>query len=192
MSAVPATKFVSVAEYLQIEETAVEKSAYFKGEVFGMSGRSIAHNIISTNTTALLWNFLRDKPCRIFNSDQKVRIEANSLITYPDVSILCGEPELWNNRTDMILNPTVIIEVLSPSTAGYDQGDKFKLYRDIPSVKEYILIVSTEQMVQRYLKQAPHQWSFSDTREAEALFEVETIGFSCPVKELYRNVDFQP
>lgn len=191
MSAVPATKFVSVSEYLQIEETAVEKSEYYKGEVFGMSGGSIAHNTISTNTTALLWNFLRDKPCRVFNSDQKVRIEANSLITYPDVSILCGEPELWNNRTDMILNPTVIIEVLSPSTAGYDQGDKFKLYRDIPSLKEYILIASTEQMVQRYLKQAPHHWAFSDTRDAEAMFEVETIGFSCPVKELYRNVDFQ-
>ncbi|WP_158069932.1 Uma2 family endonuclease [Cnuella takakiae] len=182
---------MSLAEYLQMEETAVEKSEYYKGEVFGMSGGSIAHNTISTNTTALLWNFLRDKPCRVFNSDQKVRIEANSLITYPDVSVLCGEPELWNNRTDMILNPSVIIEVLSPSTAGYDQGDKFKLYRDIPPLKEYILIASTEQMVQRYVKQAPHHWAFSDTRDAEGLFQVETIGFSCPVKELYRNVDFQ-
>ncbi|OLY91533.1 Endonuclease, Uma2 family (restriction endonuclease fold) [Cnuella takakiae] len=191
MSAVPATKLMSLAEYLQMEETAVEKSEYYKGEVFGMSGGSIAHNTISTNTTALLWNFLRDKPCRVFNSDQKVRIEANSLITYPDVSVLCGEPELWNNRTDMILNPSVIIEVLSPSTAGYDQGDKFKLYRDIPPLKEYILIASTEQMVQRYVKQAPHHWAFSDTRDAEGLFQVETIGFSCPVKELYRNVDFQ-
>lgn len=190
MSAVPATKLVSVAEYLQMEEMAVEKSEYYRGEVFGMSGGSIAHNTISTNATALLWNFLRDKPCRVFNSDQKIRIEANSLITYPDVSILCGEPELWNNRTDMIQNPAVIIEVLSPSTAGYDQGDKFTLYRDIPSLQEYILIASTKQLVQRFVKQDEHFWHFRDVHDAEGLFQVETIGFSCPVHELYRNVEF--
>lgn len=191
MSAVPATKFISVAEYLQIEETAVEKSGYYKGEVFGMSGGSVNHNRVVRNALTAIDNFLKGQSCEVFPSDMRVHIEANSLFTYPDLSIICGDIAYLEDRKDTVLNPSVIIEVLSPSTAGYDQGDKFKLYRDISSLKEYILIASTEQMVQRYLKQAPHHWAFSDVRDLDGLFQVETIGFSCLLKELYRNVDLQ-
>lgn len=191
MSALPATKLYTSEEYLLIEETAIEKHEYYQGEIFAMSGGSINHNTISGNVFGEVRQFLKGKSCRIFNSDQKVRIEANTLFTYPDLSIVCGPIEFWNNRNDTILNPSVIIEVLSPSTSGYDHGQKFKLYRDIPSLKEYILIASTEVMVERYLKQSEHFWNYRETKRMENEFLVETIGFSCPITEIYRDVAFE-
>lgn len=191
MSAVPATKFTSVEEYLQLEETTVEKSEYYKGVKLAVQGLNVNHNRIVRNLLTAIDSFLKDGLREVLPYGTRLTVEANAFFAYPDLCIIDKKVEFWDSKTKAIINPIVILEVQSPATFGYDQGDKFKLYRDIPSLKEYILIASTEQMVQRYLKQAPHHWAFSDTRDAEALFQVETIGFSCPVKELYRNVDFQ-
>lgn len=191
MSAVPALKYASVEDYLLQEETSLEKHEYYAGEVFAMSGGSINHNTISGNVFGEIRAFLKGKTCRVFNSDQKIHIEANGLFTYPDLSIVCGELKTWNNRNDVIINPVVIIEVLSPSTAGYDRGDKFKLYRDIPSLKEYILISSTEVRIEQYTRQSEHFWNFQETKDASAALQIETVGFSCPLAEVYRDVVFE-
>ena len=129
----------SIEEYLEIENASIEKHEYYKGEIFAMSGAKVPHNMISRNFLFALGKKLRGKSCQPFGSDQRIHVEENTLFTYPDISIICGEIITLNNDDCNVLNPTVIIEVLSPSTKNYDRGEKFKLYRDIPSLKEYIL-----------------------------------------------------
>ena len=155
-----------------------------------MSGVSIDHNTISGNTFGEIRQHLKGKTCRVFNSDQRIYIEANGLFTYPDLSIVCGNIGLWKNRNDAIINPVVVIEVQSASTSGYDHSEKFRLYRDIPSLKEYILISSTEVLVERYLKVSDHFWNFSEIKNLENAFHVESIDFQCPLSEVYRDVTF--
>lgn len=189
MSAVPAPKYISIEEYLTAEEVSDVKHEYYKGEVFAMAGGSIAHNQIVSNSIAAINDFLRNKECQVFPSDLKVHNEANTLFTYPDISIICGKIERWNNRIDTVTNPVVLIEILSQSTKGYDRDHKFRLYRSIASVKEYILISSLEILVERYTKQATGFWNFRETANPDDAFQIETIGFSCPVRDLYRNVE---
>lgn len=189
MSATPALKYISIEEYLESEEDALEKHEYYEGEVFTMAGGTIAHNRIVRNVLTSVDSFLKDKACEVFPSDLKIHIEPNTLFTYPDLSIVCGELEKWNNRNDVITNPVVLIEVLSKKTQGYDRGQKFKLYRDISSLKEYILISSLDVLVERYTKQASSFWNFRETKNPDDKFIIETIDFSCPIKDLYRNVE---
>ncbi|MBB1283559.1 Uma2 family endonuclease [Flavisolibacter sp. BT320] len=191
MSAVPAIKYISIEDYLSLEETAEEKHEYYRGEIFAMAGGTIAHNQIVSNTVSEINYFLREKNCQVFPSDLKVHNEANSLFTYPDISIVCGEPQKWQDRNDTITNPVVIIEVLSESTQLYDRGQKFKLYRNIPSLKEYLLLSSLEYMVEHYTRQADETWNFRELSNPEDRFTIESIDFSCPIKELYRNVSFE-
>ncbi|HRH60735.1 MAG TPA: Uma2 family endonuclease, partial [Chitinophagaceae bacterium] len=136
-------KYITPEEYLEIENAAAEKSEYYKGEIFAMSGATIPHNIISVNIITQLKQHLKGKSCRPFSSDQRIYIEKNGLFTYPDISVICGKVETSGDDNLSAVNPTVIIEILSKSTRNYDRGDKFKLYRDIPSLREYILIDST-------------------------------------------------
>jgi Uma2 family endonuclease len=191
MSAIPASNYISIEEYLLLEDESPVKNEYYQGEVFAMAGGSIAHNQIVSNAIAAINVFLRGKNCQVFPSDLKIHNEANTLFTYPDISIVCGEPERWKARNDTITNPVVLIEVLSQKTQGYDRGQKFNLYRSIPSVKEYILISSLEILVERYTKQAIGFWNFRETANPDDAFQIETIDFSCPLKELYRNVSFE-
>ncbi len=124
-------KKYTIEEYLEMESTATEKHEYYQGEIFAMSGPKVSHNIIAGNTFGSLMYKLKGKSCRPFNSDQRIHIEKNTLFTYPHISIICGDIITLNNDDWNILNPTVIIEVLSPSTKNYDRGEKFRLYRDI-------------------------------------------------------------
>lgn len=186
----PATKLLSVEEYFLLEESADEKHEYYQGEIFAMAGGSIAHNQIVTNTTGELHSFLKGKSCQVFNSDQKIYVETVNLFTYPDLSIVCGEPERWNNRNDILTNPAVIFEVLSKKTQNYDRGNKFKFFRSLPSLKEYVLISSMNFLIERYTKQSSGFWTLRETTNPEETFVVETINFSCPIKDLYLNVAF--
>src|SRR6516162_7116924 len=130
---------ISIEEYLEMENAALEKHEYYKGEVFAMSGAKVPHNIIGANLLIALSLQLKGKTCKPFNSDQRIHIPSNTLFTYPDISIVCGEVIMLNNDPYNVLNPTVIIEVLSKHTKNYDRGEKFKLYRDITTLKEYIM-----------------------------------------------------
>lgn len=199
MSTVPAVKLITIEEYLSAEEKALEKSEFYKGEVFAMSGASINHNRIVRNAQtlidghllALIDGHLLGKPCEIFPSDVRIHIEANTLFTYPDLTIFCEELEMYNNRSDTALNPTVIIEVLSKSTQEYDRGTKFSLYRQIRSLKEYIMISSTEVLVETYAKQSDNEWLFTAYNKPYDFFIINSINFKTEVNSLYRNVGFE-
>lgn len=191
MSAVPAIKLIPVDEYLAMETDTGVKHEYYRGEIFAIAGGTIAHNQVVRNTLTSIDNFLKNEYCQVFPSDLKVHVEANTLFTYPDLSIVCKEPQRWNNRNDVITNPVVLVEVLSKKTQNYDRGQKFKLYRSLPSLKEYILISSVETAAEFYVKQPTGFWTLHETTNPEDTFKIETIQFSCALKELYRNVAFE-
>src|SRR5215204_4519351 len=133
-------KGLSIEEYLVLERQATVKHEYYRGEVFAMSGASHRHNIIFSNLFGDLAHKLKGKECRPYGSDMRVHIPENTLFTYPDISIFCGELKTFSQEEDSSIGPTVLIEILSPSTKNYDRGEKFRLYRDIPSLREYILL----------------------------------------------------
>lgn len=135
-------------------------------------------------------SFLRDKECQIFPSDLWIHIEANSLFTYPGLSIFCDDVDQYKKRTDTALNPTVITEVLSKGTQYYDKGTKFNLYQQIPSLKDYIMISPLEVLVEKYLRQAENEWLYT-TYKADDRFMINSIGLLVTVGSLYRNVKFE-
>lgn len=180
-------KKYTIEEYLEIEQASQKKHEYYQGEVFAMSGAKVTHNKIAINTSTLLANKLKGKPCQPFNSDQRIHIEKNSLFTYPDISVVCGDIETRNNDDWNILNPTVIIEILSPSTRDYDRGQKFKLYRDIPSLKEYILIDSEFINVEVFFLNNEGHWELREYKSIEESFILKSIHVQLDLKEIYEG-----
>ncbi len=192
MSTPPILKY-TIAEYLENEEKSLEKHKYFQGEVFAMAGASIAHNQVVRNTLSAVDEHLKEGgKCQIFPSDLKIHVEANSLFTYPDLSIVCGKIETLENHKDIVTNPAVLIEVLSPTTQDYYRGGKFKSYRDIPSLKEYILISSLEVLVEKYNKQYDGTWILHEYKTENDSFAITSIDMPVEMKSLYRNVGFEP
>ena len=190
MNAEPILKYTA-EEYLELEETSLEKNEFYKGEIFAMAGASIPHNQIVANSLIEIGAYLKDKKCRIFPSDLKIHAFTNSLFTYPDLSIVCGKIETLLNKKDIVTNPTVLIEVLSETTQDYDRGAKFKLYRDIESLKEYILISSLETLVEKYDKQTDGSWVLHEYKSETDAFKITSIDLLVTVKDLYRDVDFE-
>jgi Uma2 family endonuclease len=190
MNAEPILKY-TVEEYLELEEASLEKNEFYKGEIFAMAGASIPHNQIVRNTMVNIGKFLEDKKCQIFPSDLRIHSITNSLYTYPDLSIICDDIETVGKRKNTVTNPTVLIEVLSKTTQDYDRGAKFKLYRDIESLKEYILISSLETLVEKYDKQADGSWVLHEYKKEMDIFKITSIDLLVTVKDLYRNVDFE-
>ena len=174
-----------------MEEKSLEKHEFYKGEIFAMAGASIPHNQITRNALSAVDEFLRKSgKCQIFPSDLKIHSLGNSLYTYPDLSIICGEIETLGKNKSVVTNPSVLIEVLSKSTQDYDRGGKFKLYRDIPSLKEYILISSFQTQVEKYEKQTDGKWLFQEYKSENDLLKINSIDFEISIKEFYRNVIF--
>lgn len=182
-------KKFTVPEYLEIENAATEKHEYYKGEIFAMSGAKVRHNIIAGNTFAALINKLKSKQCRPFNSDQRIHIEKNTLFTYPDLSIICGEVKTLNDDEFNILNPSVIIEVLSPSTKSYDRGEKFKLYRDIATLKEYILIDSESVNIEAFYINEHGNWELKEYKSIDEILSLNSIDTFLELKEIYDGVN---
>jgi Uma2 family endonuclease len=175
----------TIAEYLEMEEAATEKHEYYQGEIFVMSGPKVSHNIIAGNTFGSLMYKLRGTSCRPFNSDQRIHIEKNTLFTYPDISIICGDIITLNNDDWNVLNPTVIIEVLSLSTKNYDRGDKFRLYRDIATLKEYILIDSTSINIEAFYINEHGNWELKEYKSIDKTLYLQSIQMSLELKEIY-------
>jgi Uma2 family endonuclease len=188
----PAPKFnyVSPKEYLEMERAAVEKHEYYKGEVFAMSGASPSHNDIAYNINRLIAPFLHGKGCKLYGSDFRIHIPENSLYTYPDFSIVCGKAETTDIYTDNLTNPTVIIEILSKSTKGYDRGTKFHLYRNIKTLKEYITIDSFFVSVEIYTRHANNSWNLTVFKELSDSFYLSTISLTLFLKDIYDDVSF--
>jgi Uma2 family endonuclease len=179
---------LTIAEYLEFEKTSQEKHEYYQGELFAMAGAKVAHNRIVTRLTILLGQQLRGRSCEPFNSDQRIHIPSNTLFTYPDLSIVCGPVQSLNNDDYNILNPSIIIEVLSPATKNYDRGEKFQLYRDIPTLKEYILIDSQFIRIEAFRINATGHWELEEYNSPSASLLLPLINVAIPVQEIYEQI----
>ncbi|MDX2196851.1 MAG: Uma2 family endonuclease [Cytophagales bacterium] len=190
MSAAPKI-LLSIEEYLEAEKQAPYKSEYFKGEVFAMAGASPNHNRILGNLYTTIGIYLKKKKYQFFPSDMKVYIDRYPYFTYPDVTIVCEKPEYFDQDEHVLLNPTAIIEVLSPSTANYDKGNKFALLRNaIPTLDEYILISSYSYMAEAYYRMEGTIWGQTvDCKDINKDIIIKSIDLIIPMKEIYENVD---
>ncbi|MFN8354791.1 MAG: Uma2 family endonuclease [Spirosomataceae bacterium] len=175
-------------EYLVIEREATEKSEYFQGEMFMMAGGTFNHNRIRENISGELFPIVKKRGCQSLSSDMRVHVPYNGLYTYPDATITCGKLEFLDGKQDTLLNPAVIIEVLSGSTASYDQGEKFELYRSIPSFREYILIDSRRVKAEVWQKNEKDQWTLilETTNLAESI-PIQCVEASIPIASLYEQ-----
>ncbi len=191
MSAVP-KQIYTLEQYLALERVAPYKSEFYRGQVFAMSGGSPRHNTISINLATSLRGRLRGTPCRPYNSDQRMRIPTNGLSTYPDVSVVCGELQLDAQDRDAIVNPRVILEVLSQSTERYDRGKKFDLYRQLEPLREYILVSQDEPQVERFVRQEDGAWLLTVYKGLETELELATLDCVMPLSEIYEDVQFGP
>ena len=187
MSTQPDT-YVSPEEYLSLERKSEIKSEYLNGEIFSMVGASREHNLIVANITRELTQQLKGRPCELYPSDMRVRIPATGLYTYPDVVVVCGEPLFEDEHVDTLLNPTLIIEVLSGSTESYDRGEKFSHYQTVSSLTEYLLVAQDEHRIEQYVKQPDAGWLYSDARSSEGSIELVSIQCVLALKEVYDKV----
>lgn len=188
--AIKPLKSFTPEEYLEKESVALEKSEYYAGEIFLMAGASPNHNRIAANVSAELNIGLRGGECEAFNSDQRLYIKKNGLYTYPDVMVVCGQIEFDSRDKDSITNPVLIVEVLSPSTANYDRGGKFELYRDIPSFSEYVLIHQEKIHIEHHLADGKGGWLLTETKALDAELFCATIDISIPLARIYERVDW--
>ncbi len=179
---------MSIEEYLEMENAADEKHEYYKGEIFAMSGAKVPHNTIATNFLGTLFNKLKGKKCKPYGSDARIHMEANTLFTYPDISIICGEISTLNNDDYNILNPTVIIEVLSKSTKNYDRGENFKLYRDIATLKEYILVDSESIHIEIFRLNKNGHWELEEYNSLTDTVIIKAIDETIILSEIYDGV----
>ncbi|HEX8316504.1 MAG TPA: Uma2 family endonuclease [Flavisolibacter sp.] len=191
MSISPAIRYMTAEEYLAMEDASPEKHEFIGGEVYAMAGAGFAHNQIVSNAQGEIFQFLKNKSCRIYGSDLKIHVKTTSGFVYPDLSIVCHGAQFMENRGDVVTNPSVIIEVLSPDTQDFDHGKKFMLYRQIPSLKEYILISSMEILVEKFVRH-DDAWTLTEYKSPDNSFSIETIGYQTTLAEIYRDVVFEP
>ncbi len=187
-------RLMTEAEYLTIERAALEKSEYYKGEIVSMAGATKNHNRVKENLAIQVGFYLVNKACQSFSSDMRVHLPDTSLYAYPDIVIVCGEPELIADEFDNLLNPCAIIEVLSDGTEGYDRGRKFHRYRAIPSLVEYLLVDSQTISVEVWRKNEQGLWTLiEEADERTASFTIGTIGLTLPLSTVYaRTTDLLP
>ena len=181
----------SIEEYLEMENASIEKHEYYKGEIFAMSGAKVPHNTISKNLLGTLFAKLKGKKCQPYGSDVRIHIESNTLFTYPDISIICGDIITLNNDDYNVLNPTVIIEILSKSTRNYDRGEKFKLYRDITTLKEYILVDSESIHIEVFRLNETHHWELEEYSTITDHLSIKAIEETVSISEIYEGVNIE-
>lgn len=186
----PLRKYVSPGVFLDEERSAKEKHELHNGHVVAMAGASLAHNEIVANVLGNIKTYLKGKSCRIYASDLRIAVPTADSFTYPDATIVCGNPEMLDNQLDTITNPSVIFEMMSPSTEQYDRGAKFFYYMQMPSLKEYILISSTSYFSQTAVKQLDGSWKFLEVTGVESSLPLRTIDHMIPFQEIYENVKF--
>ncbi len=182
--------YLTPEQYLTLERTAAYKSEYFRGEVFAMAGASPTHVLVVSNMVAALHGQLRRRPCTVYSTDLRVKVEASGLYTYPDIVVVCGDLQFDDDHQDTLLNPTLIVEVLSESTKDYDRGGKFAQYRKIPSFAEYVLVAQDEYHVEHFVKQPQGGWLLSETNRLEDTLTLSSIECILPLSDVYEKVQF--
>lgn len=188
MSSQPKT-YITPEEYLAIERKAEYKSEYVNGEMFAMAGASERHVLIVTNIVVELGGQLRRRPCTVYSTDLRLWVSPTGLCTYPDVVVVCGQARFADDQKDTLLNPTLIIEVLSDSTKDYDRGGKFQHYRTLASLTEYVLVSQETCHVERYVRQPENRWLLSETNEVKDTIHLSTIECDLVLAEVYDKVD---
>lgn len=188
MSSQPKTR-LTAQEYLTLEREAEYKSEYYKGEVFAFAGASLQHNLIAANILATIHGQLRGGPCSAFSSDMRITIPQTSHFAYADVVVVCGQPQLDDALEDNLLNPIVIVEVLSSSTERYDRGTKFESYQRIASLMEYVLVSQERPRAEQFLRQPDGRWLYSETSD-QASIKLISIDCELSLNDIYENVEF--
>jgi Uma2 family endonuclease len=181
---------VTPAEYLVRERAATYRSEYFDGEMFAMAGGSPRHSLIKVNVTGELRERLKGAPCTAYDSDLRILISATGLYTYPDASVICGPLEYEDEHHDTVLNPTLLVEVLSGSTEAYDRGKKFGHYRQIPALREYLLVAQEEPRIERFLRNDDNTWTLTEVAGLDAILALPSLGIEIALREVYDKVDF--
>ncbi len=189
MSAILKTK-LTPEEYLEFERKSEERHEYFDGEIFAMSGAKRNHNKIVGNLSGLIWQHLKGKDCEFYPTDMRVFVPETGLYTYPDLVVVCGEPKFKDDVFDTLLNPVLLIEVLSESTESYDRGKKFQHYRSIESLQEYVLVSQDEARIEKYVKQGDGFWILSEAVGLESEIEFSSIECGIALSEVYDKIDF--
>jgi Uma2 family endonuclease len=192
MSLQPRLK-VHFDDWLAAERAATQgRSEYVDGEIFAMAGGTEAHNLIAGNVFAALHNGFKGRPCYVYTSDMKVRVEAANLGAYPDAMAVCGERLFWDQGRDVITNPTLIVEVLSDSTEAYDRGDKFTHYRGIPSLRAYLLLSQHRVGAELYLRQPNDDWLLRSYDDLQESIPLTALDAALPLAEIYDKVELTP
>jgi Uma2 family endonuclease len=176
--------------YLAAEREELEvRHEFVAGEVFAMVGATANHNIIVANIIHELVAQMKGRPCLVFSNDMRVRIEGADASTYPDVLALCGERQFHDDRRDVLLNPSLIVEVLSPSTEAYDRGGKFAIYRRLASLREYLLVSQDKVAAELYVRQAEGRWLLSEYSRPDAEIPLSSLDCCLAVREIFDKVE---
>lgn len=179
---------LTAAEYLAFERRSEVKHEFLNGEIFAHAGASRKHCRVGGNVFASLHHQLRGRPCEAFMGDMRVRVSVTGLYTYPDIAVVCGEPEFEDDELDTLLNPTLIIEVLSDSTADYDRGTKFAHYRTLPSLREYLLFAQDRVHVEHFVRQPEDRWLLTESDDPASILDLEAIGCKLELAAAYERV----
>jgi len=175
----------TIQEYLDMENATDRKNEYYKGEIFAMAGAGARHNVIFSNLFIDIGSRLKGRPCQPYGSDMRLHIPENTLFTYPDISIICGDLVPSYRDKDSVVQPSVLMEILSPSTKNYDRGEKFKLYRDIPTLKEYILVDSEAIGIEVFRIDPHNHWTLEEYKTTNDTLVIQTVGISIPLQDIY-------
>lgn len=187
MSSHPRTALLSPEEYLEAERRAETKHEYWGGEIIAFAGASERHNLIVANLIGSLVPQLRGSRCRAYPSDLRVRTRPDHFL-YPDVTVVCGDSRLADDKRDVLLNPALVVEVLSPSTEAHDRTAKLDQYRKVPTLQDYLLVAQQARRVQRYARREGEFWLFSETTEPGAVLQLDSIGCTLSLDDVYANV----
>ncbi len=183
----PKYNYISPEEYLELERASESRHEYFEGGISAMSGASLPHNRIDVNLIVAIGNFLKNKNCSILPSLMRVSTPSRDSYMYPDATVVCGEPQLEDDKFDTLKNPVVIFEILSPSTRSYDENKKFFFYRQIRSLLEYIMIDSQKKTIRAGQKQPDGSWKFEDIDSTKSHLTIQAIQYDIPLAEIYHG-----
>jgi len=184
--------YVSSQEYLALERQADSKHEYVDGEIFAWAGASRKHTLVAGNIFGELRHQLKGRPCEAYQSEMRVKAAASRAYVYPDVVVVCGEPQFEDDYVDTLLNPTVVFEVLSKSTKSYNRLAKSAYYRTIESLAEYLLVAQEEYRIEQYVKQDAGRWLLTEVRSLDAAIELESINCSLTLRDIYDRISLEP
>lgn len=191
MAPEPARSTYTAAEYLALERASETRSELVNGQILAMTGASRAHNLIAANICREIGNHLKGRPCEAYQSDMRVKVSPTGLYTYPDVVVVCGQPQLEDEHGDTLLNPTLLVEVLSPSSEAYDRGEKFAHYRRLESLREYLIVAQDRPRIERYARDG-ERWVLTEASGLDAALDLTSIGCRLALADVHDKVPFTP